>query len=592
MIVKMQKATILCLEDDRSETLDALRDLGVLHLVPLSTPRGQELAQSRDRLKEARLTRATLDAYRKKPNGAAPAPGPETGDQVLEKVRTLVERRKTMAAELEALRREKLALEPYGPFDPATITGLAEKGITVRLFHVTGRKHPVFPDGAHVFVVRRDSRGQYVAIVSREDFEFAGTEFPLPERSLADVLAGLESTASAMQEIDRRLTVLSASTDAVDAVVGSLENDVAYIEAREGMGASTRIAYLQGFCPVHLAPALRETAAAHGWGIVIDDPAADDMVPTLIKSPAWVKPIKSLFHMLDILPGYHELDTRSAFMLFFALFFAILVGDAGYGIIFLALTLLLRAKFKTAPPEPFRLLTIVSICTIVWGAMTGNWFGIEPLPAPLRGVEVAWLKNDHNLMAFSFLVGAIHLTVAHAWKALKTINSTRALGELGWICMTWTMYFLARYLILQLALPSWLLGLFVAGLALLVVFMTPFKLLKSHWSDHVMLPFDVISNFSDLVSYVRLFAVGSAGLAVAVAFNELAVGKGVDTWQAAVKAALILLAGHGLNMILCLMSILVHGVRLNTLEFSSHVGLEWTGFKYTPFARYGSEVPE
>ena len=123
MIVKMQKATILCLEDDRSETLDALRDLGVLHLVPLSTPRGQELAQSRDRLKEARLTRATLDAYRKKPNGAAPAPGPETGDQVLEKVRTLVERRKTMAAELEALRREKLALEPYGPFDPATITG-------------------------------------------------------------------------------------------------------------------------------------------------------------------------------------------------------------------------------------------------------------------------------------------------------------------------------------------------------------------------------------------------------------------------------------------------------------------------------------
>jgi len=114
--------------------------------------------------------------------------------------------------------------------------------------------------------------------------------------------------------------------------------------------------------------------------------------------------------------------------------------------------------------------------------------------------------------------------------------------------------------------------------------MTPVKHLKTEWADHVMLPFDIIGNFADLVSYVRLFAVGSAGLAVAIAFNELAVGTGIDSVGGAIKASIILFLGHALNIILCLMSILVHGVRLNTLEFSGHIGLEWAGFKYEPFA--------
>ncbi len=120
---------------------------------------------------------------------------------------------------------------------------------------------------------------------------------------------------------------------------------------------------------------------------------------------------------------------------------------------------------------------------------------------------------------------------------------------------------------------------------LVIVFMTPFKRLKTEWAGHVMLPFDVIGNFVDVVSYVRLFAVGSASLAVSVAFNEIAIGKGISSVVSGLIAALILFAGHALNIILCIIGVLVHGVRLNTLEFSGHIGLEWSGFKYDPFAR-------
>ena len=588
MIVKMKKLTILCRGDDKSATLNALRELGVLHLTPVKESQSADLDRYQNDLREARSIQMTIDSYRKKSISSSPTPPSSDTSPVMEKARDLLSRKQQALDSLAALRRERLSLDPYGDFDPATIRQLAEKGITVKLFHTTDRKPISHPEGTHLHLIRRDSRGQYFAIIGTTDFEFEGAEFSLPERSLEDVISAQNTTNEALRSLEGQLALLSKEGETIRRCVTDIEENVLYTEASEGMGSSSEIAYLRGFCPVDLVDTIRKSAATQGWCLIVDDPSSDDNVPTLIRNPAWVRPINILFKMLDILPGYSEVDIRSAFLIFFALFFAILVGDAGYGFIFLIIAIVARFKLKNAPPEPFRLLTLLSLCTIVWGAITGNYFGIAHLPAPLRGFEVPWMKDDKNLMAFSFLVGAIHLTIARAWAALQTINSTRALGQVGWICLSWVMYFLARNLILGIDLPSWFVSLFVAGLAMLILFMTPIKLLKKEWAGHVMLPFDVIGNFADLVSYVRLFAVGSAGLAVAVAFNELAVGEGINSWSGGVKAAIILFLGHTLNIILCLMSILVHGVRLNTLEFSRHVGLEWAGFRYKPFARHVS----
>lgn len=584
MIVRMKKLTLLCLEDDRASALDALGDLGLLHITPVAKLKDDDLERCRSELREARSTRLALQAYRKLPVPDAVTLSESDRAEPLAKAGDLLRRRRTLALEIEALRKERMVLEPYGDFDPGKIASLLEQGITVRLYHTAGKKPITPPDGALLHLIRRDSRGQYFAIVGRGDFECDGAELPLPSRSLADVTAASELLNDEMSGIDHLLAALSREESTIQAIVTALQGRETYVAARVGMGSANRVVYLQGFCPIDLLPRLQAAAAQHGWGLMIDDPAEDDQVPTLIKNPAWVRPIDCVFTMLDILPGYREVDIRSVFLVFFALFFSILVGDAGYGAIFLAIAIFARVKNRQAPREPFRLAIFLSLCTIVWGAITGNYFGILHLPAPLRGFEIPWMKDDHNLMAFSFLVGAIHLTVAHVWSGLRKIKSTRALAQLGWIGLTWFMYFLASSMILGAELPAWSMGLFWGCLGLLIVFMTPVKHLKAEWADHIMLPFDIIGNFADLVSYVRLFAVGSAGLAVAIAFNELAIGTGIDGVGGAIKASIILFLGHALNIILCLMSILVHGVRLNTLEFSGHIGLEWAGFKYTPFA--------
>jgi V/A-type H+-transporting ATPase subunit I len=141
------------------------------------------------------------------------------------------------------------------------------------------------------------------------------------------------------------------------------------------------------------------------------------------------------------------------------------------------------------------------------------------------------------------------------------------------------MYFAARYLVLGLDLSPLFAPLGITGLSMIILFMVPVKKLKEEGISFVTFPFDVIANFVDVVSYIRLFAVGSAGVAVAMAFNEMALGMGIT------GMVLIMLVGHLLNIVLCVMGVLVHGIRLNTLEFSGHMGMTWSGFKYSPFAR-------
>lgn len=103
--------------------------------------------------------------------------------------------------------------------------------------------------------------------------------------------------------------------------------------------------------------------------------------------------------------------------------------------------------------------------------------------------------------------------------------------------------------------------------------------------NHFLLPLTLVSFFTDIISYVRLFAVGVATVAVMDAFNGMAMSIGFGNMLTGAAAVLILLFGHSLNLVLAGLAVLVHGVRLNTLEFSTHKGLTWSGHTFHPFSR-------
>ena len=150
------------------------------------------------------------------------------------------------------------------------------------------------------------------------------------------------------------------------------------------------------------------------------------------------------------------------------------------------------------------------------------------------------------------------------------------------------MFFLARQTVLSRAVPSFLLWALVIGILLIALFMKTPREFKESWIDHALLPLTMVSSFVDVLSYIRLFAVGYASVAVLAAFNEMAASIGFDSVLTAVAASLLLLFANALNIILAGLGVLVHAVRLNTLEFSTHKGLAWQGYRlYSPFGKRG-----
>jgi len=605
VIVPMKNVTIATPSNAQAATLADLQDLGVVHLAAAPRSTGETATELRERLSAVRqvsdvLVRAARDADDAAESGQAaaagrhnpPPPDASETDPTVEEVVLQVER---LSDEIEALREQRdelLALQarlaPFGAFDPVAVRRLAAHGVALRLARPALRE--ALPEVEGAAWVELPGRGRERAAVLVGPVEVVAdapvpNEVAVPEDAPDRLATAIEDVERSLEQTRERLATLAKSRERVEGWLRRTEEALAFEEARSRLETIGAVAFLRGFVPEEQVPRLRTLAERRGWGLWVSDVTDPDEAPTLIRMPRWVRPIEPLFSFLGVIPGYGQVDVSIPFLVFFSLFFAMIVGDAGYGFVFLALTEIGARRFPSAPRTVISLMRLLSAATIVWGVATGNYFGIEALPPVLAALQLDWLTEESNLIGLVFLIGAVHLTLAHGWNVVRFINSRRALAELGWIGTTWTMYFLARQLVLNEPFPSLAWGTFIGGVTLIVLFTTPWRLLRRSWFKHAMLPLNLVSNFVDVVSYVRLYAVGAATFAVAVSFNELAAGIGIEGPIGALVSALVLFFGHTLNVLLAAMGVLVHGVRLNTLEFAGHLGLSWTGQPYRPFAR-------
>jgi V/A-type H+-transporting ATPase subunit I len=584
MIVKMKRLNLLCLTSARDATLKRLQEMGVVHVTSLRPPESRALETSRNHLAYIKRALETMPRKTTVPPSGLPA------DVVVSLVWTMLQDKKDNEDALADLQQEWTRVQPFGSFDPSMISSLRQRNIFIKLYVAPPGAEVSAPSGAVVVEINKDKAGVYLALISREDMSLPFAEFRQPDRSLKDIESQIAEYKLRLEDCSNSLRLHEGDHEAVAMLRDQLDDTVCFLEAREGMGTAAPVALLRGYLPADQAESMLTMARQEGWGIQIEDPAPDEDVPTMITNPRWVRPIKAVLRGINVLPGYNEVDMSAMFLIFFSLFFAILIGDAGYGVLFLVATRLTRLKFKKSFSAIFSLLTITSLCTISWGVITGTYFGMAVLPPVLEGLKIDWLTDENNMMSLCFLIGAIHLTVAHVWNIFRMAPNPVALSQLGWIAMTWTMYFGAKLLVLSVPMPGFVVWMAVAGAILILLFMTPLARLKDEWFQHVMFPLSIVSNFVDVVSYLRLFAVGFASLAVAQSFNAMATAGGISGVWSGLAAACILFVGHALNIILGALGILVHGVRLNTLEFSSHLGVQWAGHPFTPFAYKRTEL--
>ncbi|MBU1870397.1 MAG: hypothetical protein KJ818_08030, partial [Candidatus Omnitrophica bacterium] len=474
----------------------------------------------------------------------------------------------------------------WGDFDPQDIHQLAHKGIFIRLYQVPVKERKSLPSKVVVKDIFVKAGIAYCALISDKPLDIGFKELELPKMGISQMQKRIAEDRRVIESLRDELRSFFCHLAQFTKMKVELEKELEFYRVLNGMGQSGGLTYLIGYLPFDREADLRKMADFEQWGLMLSDPSGEDSVPTLIRNSRLVSIIEPVFKLIEVVPGYKELDISLPFLIFLSIFFGMLIGDAGYGMVYFAVTFFAQRKFgkKVKKKSAFFLFYVLSFCAIIWGLLTGVFFGQSWLAGlgwkPLLPV----LKDAKNIEAFCFFLGALHLSIAHSWKAALKLPSLRALAEVGWILVLWTVFFLAKTLILGDSFPGFAKWLLLAGVSLVILFSNPQKnILKTTGSGLGAVALNLMNNFTDVVSYVRLFAVGLAGVAIADAFNSMAAGVAKGGIFNLLLALVILFAGHMLNLLLGPMSVLVHGVRLNVLEFCGHVGISWSGRAYKPF---------
>ena len=387
---------------------------------------------------------------------------------------------------------------------------------------------------------------------------------------------------------DRRLAELAHFRDDLRRELDRLRDESNCTLAMRSAARRESLFAVQGWMPATRSGQLDSQLQARGVeaAIQIGEPADDDSPPTLVEPPAWAKPIEGLFGMLGTVPGYREFDVSTPFMIALPIFAAMLFADGGYGLALMLGSLLFYGKMSAVLGRNFtRLLIVIGAAATLFGFLCGSFFGFliyrPPYPVDLT-VEARELG-----MQVSFLLGAIHLSLAQLWQAVRLYPHLKFLNKVGWALFVWGMLGVVFYFVLKAEFgwnTAWP-HLLIAGAILALLFDSPQAnpLMRLVYGV-ANFPLSMLSAFSDVISYVRLMAVGLAGSVLAVSFNQMASDVGFLP-----AAALVWVLGHGLNIGLCMIALFAHGVRLNMLEFSNNLGMQWTGHVYAPFTRKAIE---
>lgn len=576
MITPMCHASLICRREDAPILLASLRDFAGMHLKLLpqdnhgveSRHTGQkeieQLIQKLERIEDAQGEPVTRD----------PA-------ELLSLCQRLYQGLKRIEDLQQILSKEAHAWAPFGNIRPDTIKTLKSQGLQVA-FYRTAVSPVDLPRGTAWLTA---DPGFGVA-VSADDLGQAETPaLQMPVRGPDRIRERQSRLANLKDASEQELCAAATCLPALKTYALQKNDELDFLKAEVGMGTSEELSWIEGFIPTQQRPALENLAAEWGAALITREPEASDPTPTLLKQNAFVSWIQPVFSFLGVTPGYHEVDVGWSFLVFLSIFSGMIIGDAGYGLLLLVIVGGLNL-FKPATRGKFaNLLLLMGAATVIWGLLTGNILGISGVPAIFPSLSAS--ADPKTTMNVCFIMGASHLTLAHLWNLWNKRKSLQAFAELGWIGSTWTMYAVTGQMVLGWKeLPSFIGPLFMVSAALIVIFMTPPKAFKAQWVDHMMLPLSFVNNFVDVVSYVRLYAVGMATFALASSFNSMIL-DGTDERNLIANGImmLILILGHALNFILAGMGVMVHGIRLNTLEFASHLGLTWSGIPYSPFRR-------
>ncbi len=635
MIVPMKKVSLIILGNKKSETLKKLRKLGLMH-IEIAEGSGEKLEKLREQIS---LLESALFSMDKKKDAEEKEASAEEALTKAQEIADLSEEKKALLAEQISLTTELDRLKSWGDIDPDKILELYNSGVDISLYEMPKSEYQKLGDclktlslekgrsAVKFLIIKSGAEGEEEAIEALKGFKLE-----LPKLSTEAMRSKIAVLGELIQGIDQKISSYSVYSDSFKNAIKVYEKEIEFEIYRTGMTDESlsqnsedtfSVAHFKGYIEEDNLDNLKENAKENSWGLVIEDPTEEDNVPTKLKNNKFVSLIYPLTDFLGTVPGYFEYDISGWFLAFILIFFGIIFGDGGYGLLITSVAAIpvIKSLISKKPVSPmFLLIGLFGLSTILWGTLTCTWFGLSPeqLPEWLKALSIPVISNVYadkiwhpfwttgdiglttaqNLQIFCFSLALIQLTVAHIKGAARNRRSLKVLGDIGSILQLVGIYYLVLSLVVNAEVFSFGLvlgGIPVGTVAIILIavgFVMSFvfsnyegsvvKAILTSLTNIVSVLLGVVNVFSDIVSYIRLWAVGLAGAAISATVNELA-GPLLGNFMFMILAIVLLVFGHGLNMILNVLSVIVHGIRLNTLEFSSHLDMSWSGHKFKPF---------
>ncbi|MCX4247726.1 hypothetical protein OEB96_44355 [Paraliomyxa miuraensis] len=565
----MTKVCLLGPSADRDAAVRAVADAGVLHVLERrpAPELPTELKAQRERVERmlAALPPGDEDG---------PWPGAEAAAGELRRVERLVAACDEARATLERLEREHARARPWGGVEPEALERLGEAGVTVAVFE--GRRSQLPADILAGFdwasVVPRPGGRVQLWVVTRGEVTLPLDRMEPPVRSLGvlrdDVRRARRVLAECLSERDEAVAVRPV-------LVGYrrwLDDELALATTAEGLGEGQPIFVLEGYCPTEGLERLRALRAERSLVLTTRSPAPDEAVPIALRNGPLVRTFEPLVAAFK-LPRHDEIDPTPLVAPFMGVFFALCLGDLGYGILLTALAagVLLRARLsglRTRPSGSVRLLLqwalLLGVVSIAVGALLGNLFGVrihELLGLSPSALLFSLVEDPSRLLMVSLGLGLVQLHLGmglRLWLDLRRRRYQAALGSLAWLMVVPTLvpWVMGWW-------PGWSFGLVcVALLGFAVPVPNPWRRLGGGaWALY-----DIVSLLGNVASYMRLFGLGLSSGIIAMVVNTIAavlMGGPVGT----VAAVLVLVVGHAFNFAMALIGAMVHPARLQLLEF-------------------------
>ena len=603
MITKMKKLTFLIYHRDYETFLARIRELGVVHVQ--ERQQGQMDTELQDALKQRAVYKEVMKTMSFKMKTPA-APAVDNGlsaQELLQQYETLNNNIQSLNQQLPAIDKEIADIKPWGEFEWSSVQRLSDAGYTIKFYSCTEREfNPQWNEDYDVVVVQKSTSHINFVVVSREDVNIGIEPLKLPSESLSQLTAHREQTVvaiAAAKEALSQFCVANYNTLAQHDKELSADIDLMRVRLDGEPQAEGAVILMEGWIPADTEADVRSFLDQSSVFYEIRDAVRGDNPPIKLKNNWWTSLYERLTAMYGM-PVYNEFDPTPLIAPFFSLFFAFCLGDAGYGIVYIILGSILKKKMPGMRGIA-NLVISLGLFTAIFGSILGTFFGVSLydaawVPAGLKEFMISGKipgTTYDKQMVLALGIGVVHTVVAMLIKAL--VATTRygfknALSEWGWFLVVSTFPIVGTVMFLNILpenISTWTF-IIIGGIAAIGIYLLNnlhrnvlINIGAGVWDTYNM----ATGLMGDILSYMRLYALGLAGGMLGGVFNQLAFmvqesAGGIPGWAV---CCLILVFGHTFNIAMSSISAFVHPLRLNFVEYFKNSGYEGMGTMYRPF---------